>query len=140
MTTVQDKAQSSELNQQNKQQLWKFWQQLESAEGAELAAAATNSMSATMQWHGFAPLDSLSGPDQFLGKFWKPFRAAFSNPTRKSHMFFGGISFGREDGQGDDGMWVGGTGYFHGVFAHDWLGIPAHGKAVSIRWGELCQL
>jgi len=130
----------SELNQLNKQILWTFWQQLESAPEGDLAAISAAALAPDVQWHGFAPLDSLSGPSQFLQGFWQPFRAAFSNPKRESHMFLGGRSCGREDGQGDEGFWVGGTGYFHGVFGQDWLGIPANGETVRIRWGELCQL
>ncbi len=37
-------------------------------------------------------------------------------------------------------MWAGGTGWFSGTFARDWLSIPATGKKVRIRWGELCRV
>jgi predicted ester cyclase len=131
---------ASTLNQQNKQVLWEFWKQLETASDQELQSLTQQVMAPGMHWHGFAPLDSLRGPKRFLGQFWLPFRAAFSNPVRENHMFLGGISVGSEDGQSDEGMWVGGTGYFRGVFSQDWLGIPASGREVSIRWGELCQL
>lgn len=51
-------------------------------------------------------------------------------------MFFGGASSGRADGLDDGHFWVGGTGLFDGVFERDWLGIPANGQPVHIRWGE----
>jgi hypothetical protein len=44
------------------------------------------------------------------------------------------------NGVGDGRMWVGGTGWFSGTFARDWLSIPATGKKIRIRWGELCRV
>jgi predicted ester cyclase len=51
-------------------------------------------------------------------------------------MFFSGVSNGRADGLEDGRMWVGGTGLLYGLFEQDWLGIPANGEPVHIRWGE----
>ena len=59
---------------------------------------------------------------------------------RKPHIFMGGKSSGRIDGSGGGKYWVAGTGYFNGVIAKDYLGIPANGEKVSIRWGEFCRL
>jgi predicted ester cyclase len=47
-----------------------------------------------------------------------------------------GRSSGRADGLGDGRMWVGGTGLFEGRFERDWLGLPATGQPVHLRWGE----
>ena len=37
-------------------------------------------------------------------------------------------------------MWVTGTGVFRATFVADYLGIPATGGAVEIRWGEFCRV
>ncbi|MFT7650019.1 MAG: putative ester cyclase [Candidatus Poriferisodalaceae bacterium] len=37
-------------------------------------------------------------------------------------------------------MWVTGTGNLRAVFANDFLGIPATGDEVSIRWGDFTRL
>ncbi|MDC3219958.1 ester cyclase [Saprospiraceae bacterium] len=54
----------------------------------------------------------------------------------------GGKSNGRIDGDisKDGKMWVSGTGYFNGTFENDYLGIPANGKEVSIRWGDFSKI
>ena len=37
-------------------------------------------------------------------------------------------------------MWVTGTGLFTGIFANDYLTIPATGGQVTIPWGEFCRI
>jgi predicted ester cyclase len=132
------KSMSIESNQSNKQLVWEFWQKLESAGADEISKVAASFMTPDMPWHGPDPINELRGAKEFADNFWLPLKHSFSNPRRDSHMFFGGPSNGRADGQGDGRMWVGGTGWFSGVFAHDWLSIPATGEEVQIRWGELC--
>lgn len=135
MTSIHDVL---EPNQANKQLVWDFWQQLDHASDDKIEAIAGGVMTGDMAWHGPDPLLELAGPQQFARQFWLPLRKSFSGLTRKSHMFFGGPSNGRADGSGDGRMWVGGTGVFSGTFTRDWLSIPASGKPVDIRWGELC--
>jgi predicted ester cyclase len=129
-----------ETNQQNKQLVWNFWQLLEQAPDGEAASTARQYLSEDVTWHGFDPINELTGPADFVAQYWLPLKASFSNLKRETHMFLGGLSLGRADGNGDDGMWTGGTGHFHGRFVKDWLGIPASGEEVQIRWGELCQV
>jgi len=129
---------SGELNQSNKKLVWDFWAALETGSKAEVFDSCVSVMAPDMPWNGPDPINALLGPEAFATEFWLPFSAAFSNPQRESHLFFGGPSNGRKDGQKDGRMWVCGTGYFKGVFSHDWLGIPASGNNVRIRWGEFC--
>ena len=97
-------------------------------------------MTGDISWHGPDPLPDLAGPREFAENYWLPLRNSFPGLRRVCHMFFGGCSNGRADGEGDGRMWVGGTGWFSGTFARDWLSISATGKEARIRWGELCRV
>lgn len=125
-----------ELNQANKQAVWAFWERLETS--AEIHPV----LSKDLIWNGFAPIGTLQGAQAFIDTFWQPFCASFPDAKRQTHIFCGGQSNGRVDGDlsKDGHMWVSGTGYFHATFAADYLGIPATGKPVRIRWGEFCKL
>ncbi len=125
---------SIELNQDNKQLVWDFWKKLEAGDIESVVPL----LAPDMIWHGPDPINCLNGPAEFMDGYWRPLLKSFPDLRRISHMFFGGASNGRADGTGDGRMWVGGTGLFNGVFQNDWLSIPASGKPVSIRWGELC--
>lgn len=129
-----------ELNQLNKRRVWDFWQALESVQADQLATVARQYMTADITWHGPAPFNHLQGMEAFVAEFWLPLQRAFPGLKRQSHIFMGGTSNGRIDGQLDGRMWVGGTGSLNGVFASDYLSIPATGNPASIRWGEFCRM
>lgn len=129
---------TDELNQANKKLVYDFWAAIETGSEDDVFESCLTAMTPDMPWNGPDPINALLGPQAFARDFWLPFRAAFSNPRRESHLFFGGRSNGRKDGGKDGRMWVCGTGYFTGIFAHDWLGIPANSTEVRIRWGEFC--
>lgn len=128
------------VNQANKQQVWNYWQALEAAGPGKAGAVAKDYLSETHRWHGFDPINDLDGPAVFVDGFWEPLLASFPDIKRHTWLFFGGKSSGRIDGTGDGRMWVTGTGVLHGTFKSDYLGIPANGKSVDIRWGEFCRL
>ncbi|MCP4425743.1 MAG: ester cyclase [Chloroflexi bacterium] len=132
----------SELNQANKRLVWDFWQALEGAETADFAAMATTVMAEDAAIHGPDPINELAGIAGFVAGYWQPLLQSFPDLQRQTHLFMGGKSNGRIDGDvtQDGRMWVSGTGYFSGTFAQDYLAIPATGKAVNIRWGEFCRL
>ena len=129
-----------ELNQSNKKLVWAFWQQLENAGPAQVEKVAQSAMSDNVIWHGPAPINRLDGVAAFDASFWQPLLRSFPNLKRQTHIFCGGESNGRIDGNIalDGRMWVSGTGYLTGTFAHDYLTIPATGGEVNIRWGEFC--
>jgi len=128
------------MNQQNKQLVWDFWRSLDGAKNADLARVCNQYLGADSAWHGPDPIHSLHGAEAFVSGYWQPLLDSFPDLKRQTHIFMGGKSSGRIDGSGDGKMWVGGTGYFNASFANDYLGIPATGGAVSIRWGEFCRL
>ncbi|MCP4935626.1 MAG: ester cyclase [bacterium] len=132
----------SELNQNNKHLVWDFWQALEGAEPANFAAVAATVMVEDVAIHGPDPINELAGIAGFVAGYWQPLLQSFPDLRRQTHLFMGGRSNGRIDGDitQDGNMWVSGTGYFSGTFAQDYLTIPATGKEVNIRWGEFCRL
>ncbi len=133
---------NSKLNQQNKDLVWNFWQTLDNGQPTDYEKSAKTTMSSDVKWFGFDPINNLSGNYAFTEFFWKPFRAAFPDLERETHIFMGGISNGRIDGDisKDGHYWVSGTGYFNATFTKDYLTIPANGKKVKIRWGEFCKV
>lgn len=130
------------LNQQNKHIVWDFWQALDNALDAQSIDLAHQAMSKEIAWYGPDPINQLQGIDSFITDFWLPLRRSFPDLKRQTHLFMGGESNGRVDGNValDGKQWVSGTGYLQGTFAQDYLGIPATGGPVHIRWGEFCRV
>lgn len=129
-----------ELNQENKQIVWDFWQALE--EGQEVEEVTRLFLAPNLAWHGPDPINHLHGATGFMSDFWLPLLRSFPDLKRQCHLFMGGRSNGRIDGDitRDGQMWVSGTGIFKATFAQDYLTIPANGRKVNIRWGEFCRL
>lgn len=129
-------------HQQNKQAVWSYWLALDQAGHEATLAVAERHLSPDSTWHGPAPLPDLRGPQAFVSGYWAPLKRALPDLTRHPHVFMGGRSNGRVDGdtRRDGHAWVSGTGVFTGTFANDYLGIPATGRPVSIRWGECCRM
>lgn len=131
---------SIQLNQFNKSTVLDFWNALETSEAEHLAELADTFMHKELDWNGPDPINKLYGPKAFIADFWSPLLHSFPNIKRQTHVFFGGKSNGRVDGLQDGKMWVCGTGCLNGTFAKDYLGIPATGNEVSMRWGEFCRM
>ncbi len=130
------------LNQKNKRVVWDFWQALENDQANRAEDVARLYMAEDILWNGPDPINQLRGVEAFVSDFWLPLRQSFPDLKRESHLFFGGESNGRIDGDIslDGKMWVCGTGYFRSVFAQDYLTIPATGDEANIRWGEFCRM
>ena len=131
-----------EQNQTNKRVVWDFWRDLETADDRRLTDVARLAMHDDVEWNGPDPIGQLHGVEAFISDFWLPLRRSFPGITRHTHIFFGGESNGRADGDLslDGHMWVTGTGVLTGTFASDYLGIPATGGEVTVPWGEFCRL
>ena len=126
--------------QRDKRRVWEYWRALESAVDADQEAIVADTAHASLHFRGPDPIGDLSGSAAFLDGYWRPLRHSFTGLRRRNQIFMGGPSNGRADGTGDGHFWVGGTGLFDGVFERDWLGIPATGQPVHIRWGECSRL
>ncbi|MCP4357473.1 MAG: hypothetical protein GY796_05575, partial [Chloroflexi bacterium] len=101
-----------ELNQQNKRVVWDFWQALENDQANVAEDVARLVMAEDILWNGPDPINQLQGVEAFVSDFWLPLRQSFPDFTRQSHLFFGGKSNGRIDGDIslDGKIWVCGTG------------------------------
>jgi len=133
---------NNNVNQNNKKIVWDFWENLGKSELGEIESVVENAMHEDVIWNGFDPVNQLQGIESFCNDFWKPLLHSFPDLTRQTHIFMGGKSNGRIDGDTskDGKMWISGTGYFNATFANDYLNIPAHGKKVKIRWGDFSHI
>jgi len=142
MNTLRSPAVDLAVQQANKQAIWTWWQQLDDPDLASGAAVTRELLAPTVVFHGHDPVNRLDGVEGFIEGFWQPLRRAFPDLERQTHIFIGGASNGRRDGNAalDGRQWVSGTGLMNGTFAQDYLGIPANGRRVSLRWGEFCRV
>ncbi|MCA2997578.1 MAG: ester cyclase [Burkholderiales bacterium] len=87
---------------------------------------------ADVEWHGPHPVNALSGANTLIEQFWQPLFTAFPDLERRDDIViantFGGAT------------WIGATGHYTGTFAADWLGLPASGGVVNIRYGEFSRM
>jgi len=85
-----------------------------------------------VHWRGSAPLDELHGIDAIADTVWTPLMAALPDLERRDDIVMGGQFEGRD--------YVAMTGHYCGTFTRDWLGIPATGRALFLRYGEVHQV
>ena len=83
-------------------------------------------------WHGPHPLNDIAGVDRLIETFWRPLTRALPDLERCDDILLGGVF--------KEGQWVAATGHFIGTFARSWLGIPATGKTLTIRFGEFVKM
>jgi len=82
-----------------------------------------------VHFRGAAPLDELQGLDAVAETVWRPLMAALPDLERRDDIVVGGRFEGRE--------YVATVGHYCGTFTRDWLGIPATGRALFLRYGEV---
>ncbi len=75
-----------------------------------------------MVWEGPAGIGTMNGLDEFEQVYRKPFIEAF--PDKNAADI---VRIAEDD-------WVAGTGFQTTSFAQDWLGIPATGKQIKMRY------
>lgn len=98
----------------------------------EFEAALQEHLHADLVWRGPHPINTLNGVESLLQQFWLPLLAAIPDLGRRDDIRF--------QGHGVCEDWVCATGYYVGNFRSDWLGIPATGTLVNIRFGEFCRI
>lgn len=111
--------------QHNKALVWELWEKLNASRPDEVADVVRAYVHPDITWHGPHPINDLDGADALIQSFWQPLREAFPDLKRTSQILIGGHAH-----------WVAEIGYFRGTFARDWLGIPATGQPIDIRFGE----
>jgi predicted ester cyclase len=80
-------------------------------------------------WRGSHPLNEMQGLAAIENRVWRPLIAAFPDLERRD-LIVGAGSYEDQD-------LVATIGHYAGVFREDWLGIPATGRTVFLRAGEV---
>ncbi|MEM8771191.1 MAG: ester cyclase [Pseudomonadota bacterium] len=83
-------------------------------------------------WRVSHPVNEIEGRDAFVDRIWRPLCHSFPDIERRNDIFVAGAFA--------DKTWVASTGYFIGTFAQDWLGIPANGHALFLRFAEIIEV
>jgi predicted ester cyclase len=77
-----------------------------------------------MIWHGPPGFGDIHGLDGFKYQVLKPFYAAFPDYYAKNDIELA------------DGDWVAATGYLTGTHRGEWMGLPATGRPMRMRFSD----
>ena len=88
--------------------------------------------SSDAHWRGSHPLNDLHGPNAIAENAWLPLLNSFPDLERRDLIFIGG--------RYEDRDYIATVGHYCGTFKQDWLTIPATGKPIYIRYGEVHQV
>lgn len=105
------------------------FRKLAEASSEELKLHLINLYHADAQWRGSHPINELSGIDQILESVWLPLKRALPDLERRDDIMVAGEFEGQ--------ALIASCGHLIGTFTNDWLGIPATGKTLSIRYGQV---
>ena len=83
------------------------------------------------QWRGAHPINEVTGTEA-IAAVWLDLLDAFPDLERRDVIVTGGSYEGRD--------YVATVGHYCGTMRRDWLGIPATGAPVFIRYGEVHQI
>ena len=79
-----------------------------------------------------APVGEITGPDALWARAYQPLLESMPNLEKRDFITMAGPRWG----EGREGNWVGVGGNFIGSFARPWLGIPATGRPIFMRYHE----
>ncbi len=82
-----------------------------------------------IEWRGSHPLDEVRGLEAVHARVWAPLIRAFPDLERRDLIVAGGRTEGRDH--------VAMVGHYCGTFREPWLSIPATGRPIFIRYGEV---
>ena len=105
---------------------------LAEARPADVAAALDRLARPDAQWRAAHPMNEMSGTGAALATVWGPLKSALPDLERRDLILVGGSYLGRS--------YMAAIGHYCGTMRGDWLGIPATGKAVTLRYGEVWQI
>ena len=80
-------------------------------------------------WRGSHPLNEMQGIDAIAARAWLPLLHSFPDLERRDTILMGGRTHG--------GDVVAAVGHYCGTFRNDWLTIPATGRPIYLRYGEV---
>lgn len=114
----------------NKRRLRELLGRLAESRPQDAAAALTEAYHPQAGWRGSHPLNEMTGLDAIAERVWLPLLKAFPDLERRETILIGGTT------EIDGAAMVASVGHYCGTFTRDWLGIPATGGAVYLRFGE----
>ena len=79
-------------------------------------------------WQGPHPINKLNGAAKLTEQYYGPLFTSFPDLVREDDLFLAG--------RWREADWVCATGHYIASFKKDWLGIPASGAPMRIRFGE----
>jgi predicted ester cyclase len=85
-----------------------------------------------LHWRGSHPMNEHRGTAAVAAQIWTPLKTAFPDLERRDLIVVGGRFEGRD--------YVACMGHYCGTFRADWLGIPATGRPIYLRYGEVHQV
>ena len=85
-------------------------------------------LAADHRLHGFAPVDTVDGPDGYAAALLAPLKAAFPHGEERCDI--------RLAGRYKDGDWLASSGHIAGQFEQPLFGIPATGRTAMVRFGR----
>ena len=114
---------------ENKRRLYAGLSRLAEASSGDLRARLADLYHPAAEWRGSHPLNEMSGTDAIEAQVWQPLLTAIPDLERRDLIVLGGEYEGRD--------MVACMGHYCGTFRRDWLGIPATGRPVYLRYGEV---
>lgn len=81
------------------------------------------------EWRGSYPMNEVRGTAAMADVVWRPLLHAFPDLERRDNILIGGHWNGHD--------FVGAVGHYCGTFREDWLTIPATGRTMYLRYGEV---
>ena len=94
-----------------------------------LVAALGEAYHPHAEWRGSHPLNEMQGVEAIARTVWTPLHHAFPDLERRDIILIGGSYAGAD--------LVATVGHYCGTFRQDWLTIPATGRPVYLRFGEV---
>lgn len=82
-------------------------------------------------WRASHPMNECTGAAA-IETIWKPLFAAFPDLERRDSIFLAGTYQGKS--------LISAMGHYCGTMRGDWFGIPATGKTINLRYGEVWQI
>ena len=118
--------------QSEKQVVRDYYAALDSAPLVDIEAVMERFVADDYIWRGYHPFHEQTDRSDVAKVFWRPLRKAFHAMQRRMDIFIAG----RNEIDGFSSTWVASMGHLMGNFKENWLGIPATGKIVMMRYCE----
>ena len=105
---------------------------LAEARATQLQEAVAGRFRPDCVWRVSHPVNTLSSTQEAVAGLFTPLKAALPDLERRDLIFVAGTWQGKR--------LVAAMGHYCGTFRHDWLTIPATGRTLYLRYGEVYEL